>query len=185
MAGLGGEWARAASEATAALGVLCGGVNDVFPWNDLLKQLDFTTNLLILRMRLPANLLKFRANYSRAFAGWLLVCTIRHPFKSVCLLLVLTAWFHALLVRRGVLHIQVPFQSVAQLTGRHVVSSFSSKRYFCLCVCPCFCHDLHTCVKCTSWICCRPSWEGSCWPHWALQACSCCIFWVVFGILWA
>ncbi|KAL1528545.1 hypothetical protein AB1Y20_009888 [Prymnesium parvum] len=113
------EYSRALEEAAAALAVLGGSSEDVVPWAEFLIHLDFCSDVFILRTRLPDNLITFRANYSRLVAGWLLVCTVRHPFKSAVILMVLAAWFHALLVRRGVVHLQAP-AAFPSLAGRHV-----------------------------------------------------------------
>ena len=118
-ASIADEWARAAHEALAALVVLGGSVEEVVPWGETVAQIDFSTDTSVLRTSIPANLLRYRANYSRVCAAWLLVCAVRHPFKSVYLVAVLAGWFHALLVRRGVVHIRAP-AAVKALEGRQL-----------------------------------------------------------------
>ena len=113
------EWVRAAHEAQAAVVALGGGVDEIVPWGDTVAQLDLSTDASVLRSRIPANLLRYRANYSRVCAAWLLICAVRHPFKSVYLAIVLAGWFHALLVRRGVVHLRAP-ASIKALEGRQL-----------------------------------------------------------------
>lgn len=113
------EWLRAGREALDALIVIGGSAEEVVPWAEIASQIDVSADMLLLRTRVPANLLRYRANYSRACVAWLLICTVRHPLNSFWLGLVLCGWFHALLVCRGVVHVRAPV-SIKTFEGKQL-----------------------------------------------------------------
>mmetsp|Transcript_60895 Transcript_60895/g.135683 ORF Transcript_60895/g.135683 Transcript_60895/m.135683 type:complete len:235 (-) Transcript_60895:160-864(-) len=116
---LADEWVRAGQKTAAAAVVIAGSVHEVQPWAELMTQLEPSAGVSTMYPRAVTNLLHFRGNYSRLCALWLLIMAVRHPISSICLALVLVGWFHALLVRRGVVHLSAP-RGIKVLEGRQV-----------------------------------------------------------------
>ena len=114
------EWARAAQTSASVLRELAGTPDEVLPWSELGAAVSPSPDAPTCSARVAPNVLRFRPNYARLAGAWLLVCAIRHPFKTIWVLLVLAGWFHALIVRRGVVHVVLPSSGGA--AGKHVAT---------------------------------------------------------------
>ena len=110
---LGDEWSRAARGLATALRVLAGRSDEVRAWADFGSSIRAPASLTLAQSRLPINLLHFRANYARMVGVVLVICVIRHPISALCVLLVGSASFHALLVRHGVVRVELPARVTA------------------------------------------------------------------------
>ena len=102
------EWHMASLRYKRALLIACGGTHDVRPMAECTADLSLPSGLAFLPDRLISNVLHFRANYFRAFAAWGFVCAVRHPTSALWLVLMASGIFHCLVVRRGVVHVQIP-----------------------------------------------------------------------------
>ena len=104
------DYGRAAQVLVRSLKIVFGSSADVRPIAELQTQIELPDVWTADRLgpRLVGNSLLFRANYGRALAAWAAVCAVRHPIGALWLLVISTASFHALLVRRGVVHFALP-----------------------------------------------------------------------------
>ena len=103
-------YVRAANTAVRALKAVFGTSTDVRPLAELQQHLSLPDEWTTARLvpRLHGNAMHFRANYSRMLAVWCTVCAVRHPIGACWVVLISVASFHALLVRRGIVHITLP-----------------------------------------------------------------------------
>jgi hypothetical protein len=101
---------RAANTAVRALKAVFGTSTDVRPLAELQQHLSLPDEWTTARLvpRLLGNALHFRANYGRLLAVWCTVCAVRHPIGAFWVVLISVVSFHALLVRRGIVHITLP-----------------------------------------------------------------------------
>ena len=114
MQGLALSYQLALVKVARAARVVFGTSDDVRPLADVQADLSppetWTADVVL--ERLCANGLQFRANYSRLLVAWAAVCVVRHPVGAVWLVAIAVAPFHALVVRRGVVHLALPAASV-------------------------------------------------------------------------
>ena len=105
---LGEEYVRALQQLSRAWRVMRGG--DQRMWNGFFAEcrLPVVRDKSAAREALLLNVLHWRANYLNVAAWWIAVCAVRAPFRAFWLALVLLGCFHALVVRRGVLHVRLP-----------------------------------------------------------------------------
>lgn len=113
------EWSAGAERVRRVALVTCGSSSDVKPFVELTADLGVppapADGLL---ERIVDNGIYFRANYARALVIWCGICAVRHPFYTFWLAIVLGAAFHALVVRRGVVHLTPPsFVAAASAAG--------------------------------------------------------------------
>lgn len=106
-AALHAAWADASTRYRRVLLVACGSTDECRAVADMTAELS-PPNLDALPDRLISNFLHFRANYTRLLAGWVTVCFVRHPSSALWLICIGAAWFHSLVVRRGVVHLSIP-----------------------------------------------------------------------------
>lgn len=120
MVPLSHEWSAAAQKTARAVRVVCGTSEDVRSFADVKADLSppgtwasLTADVVL--SRLEANALQFRGNYSRLLAAWAGVCAVRHPLSALWLTLIASVSFHALVVRRGMVHVPLPKSSSSAL----------------------------------------------------------------------
>ena len=101
------EYARAASQTSAAFRILVA--SDARSRAELFSQLSPPPRTrAALSERMVQNALYFRTNYVQALCLWLLICAARHPMRMLTLVAAAAIWFHAIVVRRGVVHLPHP-----------------------------------------------------------------------------
>lgn len=102
------EWHLASKRWRNAMLVLCGGTHDVRSLAECTSDAALPSGFAFLPDRLISNAVYFRANYARALAAWGFVCAVRHPSSALWLVCIASGIFHCLVVRRGVVHVQLP-----------------------------------------------------------------------------
>ena len=119
---LADEYSRAALQTVSAARAVGGG--GARSRTEIFSQLHKPPRAWSeVRARVARNILYFRASYAQALAVWWLICAARNPARMVVLLCVGVLWFHATVVRRGVVHFPRPGGGVHTLMGQRLLAA--------------------------------------------------------------
>jgi len=115
------DWRQAAQRLQGGIRALVG--SHLRPWREFAADFSMPTSLdrPQLFSRMMTNLLHFRTNYSVCCICWSVVCAIRKPFALLCLAVPALACFHALVVRRGVIHLPLHNGCVVTLMNQRLM----------------------------------------------------------------
>ena len=101
------DWQRGAEVGARVLKAIFGTNDEVRPWAELMQGLSLPDNRAAgsLLDHTFGNMIRFRANWGRMLAVWCAICAVRHPIGAILVAAIGSLSFHALIVRRGVVHL--------------------------------------------------------------------------------